>query len=89
VIDRSVGTGLVSAVGAAEIILFRLDAVSDDLAAAMGTDRSEFVDRAFETIENVPVSRRDHLERKVIIVSANLALCHFEQPPISSLPGSL
>ena len=46
---------LVRAVGAAVERVVGLDAVPDDLAAAMITDRREFVDRALEAIERVPL----------------------------------
>jgi hypothetical protein len=44
--------------GAAEEGLLRLDPVTDDPAAAMGANGSQFMDRAFKAIKNVPVSSR-------------------------------
>jgi hypothetical protein len=43
---------------AAEEGVFRLDPVTDDPAATVCTHRSQFMDRAFKAIENVPVSSR-------------------------------
>jgi hypothetical protein len=54
---------LPGAVGAAEKILFRLDAVTDNFAAAMSADRRKFMNRALETIKNVTVARRYHFKR--------------------------
>jgi hypothetical protein len=76
---------LFRAVGAAEKSLFRLDAVPDNLAAAMRADRRQLVYRALETIENVTVSRRDNFKRQIIIVAANLASCHSSQVSFNSI----
>ena len=54
-----------------------LDAVADDPAAAVFADRRQTVDSAFETIENVRVSRLYDLERQIIVVPANFASCHY------------
>jgi hypothetical protein len=64
------------AIGAAEIIFLRLDAVPDNPAPAICAHRREFMNGAFKTIENVAVSRRNNLKRQIIIVSANFTLCH-------------
>jgi hypothetical protein len=64
------------AIGTAEKVFFRLDAVSDDFAAAMSADRRKAMNRAFKTIEDVTISRRYDLKRQVIIVTANFALRH-------------
>lgn len=76
VIFDAFDAGAFRAVRAAEKVFFRFDSVTDDAAAAIGANRRELVNRAFETIENVRVSRRDNFEGQVIIISANLALCH-------------
>jgi hypothetical protein len=60
--------------------IIRFYAVSDDLAAAMITNRSQLMDRTFEAIERVPRSSRHHFERQVIIVAAYFTLCHYRSP---------
>src|SRR5512146_2052183 len=54
----------------------RLDAVADDPAAAMGADRRELLDGAFEAVEDMPVSGGHDLEREVIVVAAHFADRH-------------
>jgi len=77
VVDRPVDSLESRAVRAAiEDAVGGFDAVSDDLAAAMSTGRSEAVDRALERIEYVRDARRHDLERPVIIVPADFALWH-------------
>lgn len=65
------------AIGAAEEIFLCFDAVPDDAASAICANGRELMNRAFETIENVPLARRYYFKRQIIIISANLALCHF------------
>jgi hypothetical protein len=81
VIFDALDARLPGAVGAAEKRFFGLDAVTDNLAAAVRADRREAVDRALETIENVPVAGRNHLKGQVIIVAADLASRHRPIPP--------
>jgi hypothetical protein len=76
VVSDTFDTGLAGAVGAAEKVFLRLDAVSDDFTAAMSADRREFVNRAFKTIENVFFARRNHFKSQIIIISANFTLSH-------------
>jgi hypothetical protein len=64
------------AVGAAEEIFLRFDAVPDYPASAIGAHRRKLVNRAFETIENVRFASRYHFKRQIIIISANFALSH-------------
>jgi hypothetical protein len=66
--------------GAAKEGFFRLDSVTDNPASAICANRRKFMNRAFETIENVPVSRRNHFKCQIIIISANITLCHFSRP---------
>jgi len=42
-------------------------------ATAMGTDRNQLLDGAFEAVEDVPVPCGNHLEREVVVVAADLA----------------
>jgi hypothetical protein len=51
-------------------------AVSDDPAVAVGADRRQRVDRAFEAIERVTLPGNNHLERFVILILANFACSH-------------
>src|SRR5690606_7709957 len=53
-----------------------LDPVTDDSNAAMIAGGGELMDRTLEAVENVTVSRGNHLEREVIIVTADLASSH-------------
>jgi hypothetical protein len=50
--------------------------MADDLAAAMLAYRCELVDCALEAVEHVGHAGGHDLERKVVVVTANLALCH-------------
>lgn len=68
---------LFGAVGAAEKVFLRFDAVSDDFTAAVRADGRELVNRALEAVENVAVARRYDFKRQIIIVSANFAFRHF------------
>jgi hypothetical protein len=61
----------------AKIIFFGFDPVADYPASAVGADWRELMDRALETIERVTVSARcKHFKSQIIVVSANIALCH-------------
>jgi hypothetical protein len=76
VIDNALNAGHAGTPGAAEEGLVRLNAVSDDPAAAVSADGRQFVDRAFERIENVMVPRRHDLKRQVIVIPANFTFSH-------------
>jgi hypothetical protein len=56
--------------------VLRLDAVADDLAAAMGALGGELVNGALETVEDMCLSCCNYLERQVVVVPANFALSH-------------
>jgi len=56
-VARVFDTGVPGAVGAAEELVVRFDAVSDDPAAAVVASRREFMNRALEAIEGMPRSR--------------------------------
>jgi hypothetical protein len=62
-VENFADAGFTGTVGAAEKIFLRLDAVTDDLAAAICADGRQFVNRAFKAIENVTVASRHDLER--------------------------
>ena len=64
------------AIGAAVESIIGLNAVTDDLAPAVVTDRGEFVNRALEAIERVSCLGRNNFKRQVIIVTAHFTLCH-------------
>src|SRR5262245_19537004 len=69
-------SGLTRAIGAAIESVLGLDAVPDDPAAAVGADRGQFLNRAFEAVEDMLPAGRDHLEGQVIIVSAHFTFGH-------------
>jgi hypothetical protein len=52
------------------------DSVTDHLSSAVGTYRRQFLDGAFEAVENMPMPRCDDLESKIVFVTANLTLSH-------------
>ena len=80
-VDSALDARLTSAACTAKVVLFRLfDTVADNLYPASGTHGRQFMDRTFKTIENVRAPRRYNLERKIIIISANFALCHVIPP---------
>jgi hypothetical protein len=64
------------AVGAAKECFLCLDSVTDNPASAICAYGRKFMNRTFETIENVAIARRDYFKRQIIIVAANFALCH-------------
>jgi hypothetical protein len=68
--------GFASATGAAIERILSLDAVPDDLAAAVSADRGQFLDRALEAVEDMLSARRDHVEGQIIIVTANFTFSH-------------
>jgi hypothetical protein len=76
VVSRGGKTGFTGAVRTAEQLASALCSMTDDLASAMLTDGSEFVDRAFKAVKYVPVTGRDHLETQLVIVAADFADCH-------------
>ena len=62
--------------GAAENLSVRFDAVPDDPAVAVRTNRRQRVDRALEAIEGVTLPANDHFKRLVIFVLTNFACSH-------------
>ncbi len=64
------------AVCAAEIILFRLDPVSDDPYPANAANGGEFLNSALKAIESMRGTGCRDLERQVIIISANFTNRH-------------
>jgi hypothetical protein len=76
VIGHGCDACLTGTVGATEKRAFGLDAVPDDLAAAVIANGREFVDRALEAVENVARPGRHDLEGKVIIVAADFTDGH-------------
>jgi hypothetical protein len=75
---------LAGAVGAAVHLPIRLDAMSDDAAAAMGTLWRELVDRALEAVKRVVAPPGEHLEAFVVIIAADVALSHVFLPFLTS-----
>lgn len=59
----------------------RFNAVTDDLASAMGASRSERVNCTFKTVEHMRAAAHPHLEALVVLVSAYFTLSHLASPP--------
>jgi hypothetical protein len=64
------------AIGATEELAATLHTVSDHLASAMLANRSQLMDRAFEAVKYMPVTRCDYFEAQGIVVATNFAYCH-------------
>jgi hypothetical protein len=64
------------AIGATEELAATFHTVSDDLASAMFANRSQLMDRAFEAVKYVPMTRCDYFEGQGIVVATNFAHCH-------------
>jgi hypothetical protein len=52
------------------------DPVSDDPAFAVLADRSQRLDRTFETVEGMPRASGNQFKTLVVFIPANLAYCH-------------
>src|SRR5205823_220400 len=76
VIDHAADARLLGAVRAAKDVVALLDAVADDLAAAVGTLRRQRVDGALETVERLGPAARRHAEGLVVFVAANVTAGH-------------
>ena len=68
--------GRARTVDAAEDLAIRFDAVSDDPAVAVRTDRRQRVDRALEAVKGVMLPTHNDFKRLVIFVLANFACSH-------------
>ena len=79
-IPYSFNAFLAGAVSATVKSAVRFYAVSDDFAAAMITDGGELVDRAFEAVKRVSRSGSNDFERQIIIIPADVTLCHYQSP---------
>jgi hypothetical protein len=62
--------------GAAEEVARYFCAVADDTAVAVLANGSDRLNSTLETVECMPLARRNQFERFVIVVSTNLTLCH-------------
>src|ERR1700704_2966996 len=67
---------MLGAMGAAIHLAAGLDAMADDLAAAMGASGRHRVDRAFEAVEGHRTAGIRHLECLIVIVAADIACRH-------------
>src|SRR4051794_10164867 len=76
IIGDPLNTFCFCAAGAAKEPSVSFCAVADDPASAVCTNGGKFVDRALETIERVRFAGSHDLERKVVIIPANLTLSH-------------
>jgi hypothetical protein len=54
----------------------RLNAVPDDLAAAMLTNRGKLEDGALEAVECMPLSGGDDIKGEIVVVTADLTSSH-------------
>ena len=68
---------LIRTVNAAVEVPVRFDPVANDSAPAVTAGRGQGMDRTFEAVEAVRFSRHHHIERLVIVVSANFTNAHF------------
>jgi hypothetical protein len=68
--------GVASTVSTAEQLASALGSMSDNLTSAVFAYGSKLVNRAFKAVEDMAVTRRDHLETEFVVVTANFALCH-------------
>jgi hypothetical protein len=68
--------GMAGTVRTTEEAAAPFNAMADYLALAVLANRGEFVDRAFEAVEDVALSGRDYFEAQFIVVLADFALCH-------------
>src|SRR5918999_4755776 len=82
-VPGALDAGRLGAVRAAVHGAVRLDAVPDDLAAAVVAGRRDGVDGALEAVEHVRLAAASDLHRLVVLVAAHFALGH------GSLLGSL
>src|SRR2546423_7784878 len=71
---------VLGAMGAAKHPAGGLDAVADDLAAAMGAGGRHRLDRAFEAVEGHRAAGIGDLEGLVVIIAADIACRHRGSP---------
>src|SRR6476660_711814 len=58
----------------------RLDAMADDLTAAVIADWRQFVNGTLETVEHMALASGDYLEGQVIVIPAHFTRCHGPSP---------
>ncbi len=68
--------GVPGAVGATIESIVRLYAMSDDLAAAVITNRRKFVDRTLEAVKGMTGAGGNDFKRQVIIITAHFTFRH-------------
>jgi hypothetical protein len=73
-------TSLARAMSTAEERTIGFYTMADNLAAAVLALRSQRVNRAFERIEHVRFPPHNYFKTLVIIIPANLTLCHARPP---------
>src|SRR5262245_23478944 len=71
---------LLGAMGAAEDLAVRLDAMADDPAVAVGAMGRHGLDGAFEAVEGHRPASLRHVQGLVIVVTANVAARHRGTP---------
>jgi hypothetical protein len=76
VIDGGRYTRFARAVGATKILAPRLDAMANDLAAAMIARRGDLLNRAFKAVKDMTAAANDDFKRPLIVVPADFTLCH-------------
>src|SRR5688500_18238209 len=55
---------------------FGRDAMADNETATMLTYGSQLVNRALESVKDMPPARRVHLETQLVFIAADFTLCH-------------
>src|SRR6266446_7413322 len=78
--------GLPRTVHATEDLITFFHAVANYSATAMRTLRRNRMDRAFETVEDMPLAGERHLERFVVVVTADFASCLTKTSPPDAPP---
>ena len=75
-VGDALGSFLPRTVGAAVDRVRDFGAMADDPTSAMGTDRCQLLNGAFEAIEDVPTPGGNDLEGEVVVVAADFADRH-------------
>jgi len=67
---------LAGAVRATKEVRIRLQAVADDLDAAVSTNRSQDMNGALKAIKNVLRATHDDFERLIVLIATVFTTCH-------------
>jgi hypothetical protein len=72
---------MAGAVDAAIHIPIRLNAMANNFAATMATDRRKCLHRTLKAIEHMRDIRHDHFKGFVVVITASFTPCHIAYPP--------